>query len=81
MLVPEIRWTLPAKPAVFIRTHLSKICTKITSHVFQDVTYRGTSLLRNCFPLGPYSRPIPKVLWWSWGGGAFLMREVTLYVY
>jgi hypothetical protein len=31
--------------------------------------YRGTSLLRNCLPLGPYSNPMPRVLWWSQGGG------------
>ena len=30
----------------------------------------GTSLIRNCPPLGPYSRPMPRPLWWSWGGGA-----------
>ena len=27
--------------------------------------YRGTSLIRNCPPLGPYSRPVPRALWWS----------------
>ena len=26
-----------------------------------------TSLIRNCLPLGPYSRPIPMALWWSQG--------------
>ena len=25
-------------------------------------TYRGTSLIRNCPPLGPYSRPMPRAL-------------------
>ena len=28
-----------------------------------DVTYRGTSLMRNTLFLGPYSRTIPRVLW------------------
>jgi len=28
-------------------------------------TYRGTSLIRNTPLLGPYSRTIPRVLWWS----------------
>ena len=28
------------------------------------VDYRGTSLLRNSAPLGPYSRTIPRALWW-----------------
>ncbi|KAJ1492134.1 hypothetical protein T484DRAFT_3025558 [Baffinella frigidus] len=28
-------------------------------------SYRGTSLIRNRPPLGPYSRTMPTVLWWS----------------
>jgi len=27
--------------------------------------YRGTSLIRNSAPLGPYSRNMPRALWWS----------------
>jgi len=27
--------------------------------------YRGTALIRNTLPLGPYSRPMPRALWWS----------------
>ena len=27
--------------------------------------YRGTSLIRNSVPLGPYSRNVPRALWWS----------------
>ena len=34
--------------------------------------YRGTSLIRNCRPLGPYSRTVPRALRWSWGRGGFL---------
>ena len=34
--------------------------------------YRGTSLIRNHPPLGPYSRPMPRALWWFQGGGRFL---------
>ena len=35
--------------------------------------YRGTSLKRNSAPLGPYSRNMPRALWWSQlGGGCFL---------
>ena len=30
-----------------------------------SVVYRSTSLKRNCFPLGPYSKPMPRALWWS----------------
>ena len=31
----------------------------------RKMEYRGTSLLRSRTPLGPYSRPMPKVLRWS----------------
>ena len=41
--------------------------------------YRGTSLIENITPLGPYSRAMPRALWWSWGGGLFLISEVPLY--
>ena len=41
--------------------------------------YRGTSLIRNSAPLGHYSRSLPRALWWSKGGGVFLMSEVPLY--
>ena len=27
--------------------------------------YRGTSLIRNSLPLGPYGRPMSEALWWS----------------
>ena len=27
--------------------------------------YRGTSLIRNRAPPGPYSRTMPRALWWS----------------
>jgi len=27
-------------------------------------TYRGTSLIRNSAPVGPYSRNMPMALWW-----------------
>ena len=27
---------------------------------------RGTSLVRNCLLLGPYSMTMPKALWWPW---------------
>ena len=41
--------------------------------------YRATSLIRNCHSLGPYSRPVPRTLWWSWGEGLFRMSKVPLY--
>ena len=42
--------------------------------------YRGTSLIRNCPPLGPCSRTMPRALCWPQGGGLFLMNEVPLYM-
>ena len=41
--------------------------------------YRGTSLIRNSAPPVPYSRNMPRALWWSLGGWLFLMSEVPLY--
>ena len=43
--------------------------------------YRGTSLIRNQSPLGPYSRNMTLALSWSNGGVLFLMSEVPLYLY
>ena len=40
---------------------------------------RGTSLIRNSAPLGPYSRTKHRALWWPSGGWRFLMNEVALY--
>jgi len=42
--------------------------------------YRGTSLIRSNLTLGPYSATMPRALWWSGGGGLFLMSEVSLYL-
>jgi len=40
--------------------------------------YRGTSLIRNSPPLGPYSRTMSRVLWRSWGGGGSYERRSAL---
>ena len=40
---------------------------------------QGTSLIRESAPLGPYSRTMPRALWWSEGGGLILTSEVSLY--
>ena len=34
---------------------------------------RGTSLMRKRLLLGPYSRAVPRALWWSRGGGFLVM--------
>ena len=41
--------------------------------------FRGTSLIRDSPPPGPYSRPMPGALWWSYEGRWFLRNEVPLY--
>ena len=38
---------------------------------------RVTSLMRKRAPLGPYSRTIPGVLWWSLGGGSICYERDT----
>ena len=40
--------------------------------------YRGTSLIRNSVPLGPYSRKLPRAFWRPSGGELFLLSEVHL---
>ena len=40
---------------------------------------RGTSLIRNRHPVGPYSRTMPRLLWRSWGGRQFLMSEALVH--
>ena len=39
---------------------------------------KGTSLIRNNHYLGPYSRTVPRALWWSHAGARFLVSEVPL---
>ena len=41
--------------------------------------HRGISLIKKRTFLGSYRRPMPRVLWWSWGSGRFNMAEVPLY--
>ena len=40
--------------------------------------YRGNSRIRKRTPLGPYRRPVPRVLGESYGGGRFLIGQVPL---
>jgi len=51
-----------------------RLCLRICQNV-----YRGTSLIINRTPLGPYSTMMLRALWWPRGGGQFLMSEVPLY--
>ena len=38
----------------------------------EPLRYRGTSLIRNSAPLGPYSNNVPRALWRPYGGVCFL---------
>jgi hypothetical protein len=53
--------------------------SKPHTYSIQVENYSVTSLMRKRLPPGPYSRHMPRALWWSQGGGRFLMSEVPLY--
>ena len=44
----------------------------------EEIFYRGTSPIRECLPLEPHRRPMPRVLGGSQGVGRFLIGEVSL---
>ena len=44
-----------------------------------SLEYRVTSLTRTPPPVGPYSSPMPRALWCSYGGGCCFVSEVPLY--
>ena len=45
---------------------------------YESRSTRWSPATRNRAPLGPYSRTMPRALWWPQGGGRFLMSEVLL---
>jgi len=57
-------------------------CLRLAPRPLEDhapsLDYRGTSLIRNRTPLGPYRRPMPRFLGGSKEGGRFSMGEVPL---
>ena len=68
-------------PKVFARCNLT-FGERIAVHRVDSYSlcrYRGTSPIRKRTPLGPYRRPMPRILGGSEGGGRFLMGEVPLY--
>jgi hypothetical protein len=73
---------LDTKPrqSVLFHTQASRLSSE-DGHSAPPVVslYKGTSLIRKRYLLGPSSRPVPKILGRSWGGGRFLMSEVPLY--
>jgi len=51
----------------------------VMPHQSVGCLYRGISLVRINPTLGPYPRPVPRALLWSWVAGLFPMSEVPLY--
>jgi hypothetical protein len=75
--LPPTRWALaPATCAWCLPTHPTPPWFKVSSSVLW--IYRGTSRIRKCLLLGPFSRPVPRALRWSWGGGRLFMSEVPM---
>ena len=69
------RDTRPRAPAIEVRLE------HVVQHLlggWEFVVYRGTSHTRKRTPLGPYRRPLPRVLGGSQGGGCFLMGKLPL---
>ena len=54
-----------------------RCCQSLLQNVLQR--YLGTSLIRNCTPLGPYSRIMLKARRCPWGKGLVFVCEVTMY--
>ena len=48
-------WTVSCRKAL-------GLISPATSGVTSEPPYRGTSIIRKCTPLGPYRRPMPRVL-------------------
>ena len=53
----------------------SKLSPHTERHLYHYM-YRDTSLIRNRSPLGTYSRPMPRVLWWFQKGVVFLLAPL-----
>ena len=66
------RWALPS-----LGPHTQRVSTPESPVSTTFVTW-VTSFIRKHPLLRPYSRPVLRVLWWSWGGERFLMSEVPL---
>ena len=50
-----------------------KLCPSRDSEIGLQVTL----LIRKCLPLEPYSRPMPRALWWPWVGVSFLRARYS----
>jgi hypothetical protein len=68
-------YVITATPGVPL-CHLQAVSVKMLNGSSKEFTRmlncRGSSLIRKRRPLGPYSKAMPKALWWSWVVGVFL---------
>jgi len=69
----------PVRPGAAGYSYVEVLSMRYKSVNFRAKKYKGTSLIRNSAPLGPYSGTMPRALWWSWGGWLLLISEVPLY--
>ena len=53
---------LDARPAAGLGGRGVELENKTLSARDQGMCYRGTSVIGKCVPLGPYRRPVPRVL-------------------
>jgi len=67
-----LRSHLPYASALSVSVEITFQHPSTVLRVTCTIPYRGTSLIRNRCPPGPYSRPMSRVLRWSYGGGSFL---------
>ena len=61
------------------RERAREIPVRPTLYTLWGACCRGTSLIRNSAPLGPYRRTMPRTLWKPYGGELIFMSEVPLY--
>jgi len=73
-------WVAPKAINRYLEAHEVRVELEELLQVDAINQYRGTSLIRNNPLLGPYSRTMSMAMWWPYGGGVFLMSEVTLYL-
>ena len=53
---------------IHIYIYITRFICSITARFIAANTaamYKGTSLIRKRYPVGPYSRTMPRLLWWS----------------
>ena len=70
-------WLAGRSPSNLARCSL--FAWKRQARTMVAVHYRGSPLTRKRTSLGPYRRPMPRVLRESSGGGRFLMGEIPLH--